>query len=214
VRPHGPYVLGGHCDGGLIALEMARQLQEAGERVELVVMVDTQAPSRGFRTLRRASTVAGEIRERSDRVWQKITWRPRYYQTRLQTLRRANVRSQTHYVLRKLVGLPGSFPAVAEEKSPPSEGVLGNSVRSDYAESIRVHRRAVKRYVPSRYTSPVVLFRAEQLPAYRPDLGWSRLLSRLEVAVIPGDHHTSITRHVSDFGARLNEILQRSAKRS
>jgi hypothetical protein len=28
--------------------------------------------------------------------------------------------------------------------------------------------------------------------------------------VIPGDHHTCITRHVAAFGARLNEILRRA----
>jgi thioesterase domain-containing protein/acyl carrier protein len=209
-RRHGPYVLGGHCDGGLIALEMARQLQEAGEHVEFVVMVDTHAPSRGFRTLRRASNMVGRLREQFDRVWGGISWRPRYYKTRLEILRRADVRSQTYYVLSKLMGLPRPVTAVPDGHPARSEGAFENSVRSDFTESRRVHRRAVQRYVPPRYTNPVILFRAEQLPAYRPDLGWSRLLPRLEVAVIPGDHHTCITRHVADFGARLNEILRRA----
>jgi hypothetical protein len=40
VRPHGPYVLGGMCIGGLMAYEIARQLREAGEDVPLVVMYD------------------------------------------------------------------------------------------------------------------------------------------------------------------------------
>ena len=35
IRPHGPYVLGGHCYGGIVALEMARQLRAAGERVDV-----------------------------------------------------------------------------------------------------------------------------------------------------------------------------------
>jgi amino acid adenylation domain-containing protein len=209
-RRHGPYVLGGHCHGGLIALEMARQLQEAGEHVELVVMVDTRAPSRGFRTLRRASNVVGGLRGRFDRVWEEITWRTRYYQNRLEILRRASVRSQTDYVLQRLIGLARPVTAVRDGHPARSEGSLDNSVRSDFTESRRVHRRAVQHYLPPRYTNPVVLFRAEQLPAYRPDLGWSRLLPRLEVAVIPGDHHTCITRYVAAFGARLNEILRRA----
>ena len=57
-RPHGPYVLGGHCNGGLIALEMARQLRAEGERVEAVVMIDTRAPALGRRALHGASDVA------------------------------------------------------------------------------------------------------------------------------------------------------------
>lgn len=41
VQPQGPYILGGQCVGGLISLEMARQLSAAGERAELVVLFDT-----------------------------------------------------------------------------------------------------------------------------------------------------------------------------
>jgi thioesterase domain-containing protein len=99
---------------------------------------------------------------------------------------------------------------VRHEHPARSDGAHENSARSDLTESRRVHREAIKHYVPPRYRNPVVLFRAEQLPAYRPDLGWSRLLPRLEVAVIPGDHHTCITRHVAAFGVRLNEILRRA----
>ncbi|WP_107656420.1 hybrid non-ribosomal peptide synthetase/type I polyketide synthase [Nocardia suismassiliense] len=42
-HPSGPYVLGGHSSGGLIADEMARQLLAAGHEVPLVVMIDTVA---------------------------------------------------------------------------------------------------------------------------------------------------------------------------
>ena len=38
--PHGPYRLGGWSLGGIIALEMSRQLQAAGEKVELVLLLD------------------------------------------------------------------------------------------------------------------------------------------------------------------------------
>jgi amino acid adenylation domain-containing protein len=41
VQPSGPYYIGGYCMGGTIALEMAQQLRDAGERVELVVMLET-----------------------------------------------------------------------------------------------------------------------------------------------------------------------------
>jgi len=41
VQPHGPYHLGGYCLGGVIALEIARQLTDAGERVTSVFMLET-----------------------------------------------------------------------------------------------------------------------------------------------------------------------------
>ncbi|RKI67440.1 amino acid adenylation domain-containing protein, partial [Corallococcus sp. AB049A] len=44
VQPHGPYRLGGWSLGGVIAYEMAHQLREAGEAVELVAMIDSYVP--------------------------------------------------------------------------------------------------------------------------------------------------------------------------
>jgi len=41
VQPEGPYLLGGRCTGGIIALEMAQQLKKKSEDVLLVVMVDS-----------------------------------------------------------------------------------------------------------------------------------------------------------------------------
>lgn len=43
-QPHGPYYLCGHSFGGVIALEVARKLQEEGETVQLVAMFDGFAP--------------------------------------------------------------------------------------------------------------------------------------------------------------------------
>ncbi|MEU8395433.1 amino acid adenylation domain-containing protein [Nonomuraea sp. NPDC048892] len=43
LRPHGPYVLGGYCIGGNIALETARRLRELGEEVPLVVLFYSDA---------------------------------------------------------------------------------------------------------------------------------------------------------------------------
>ena len=44
-RPAGPYLLGGHCNGALVAFEMARQLVEEGEVVPVVVVIEASAPS-------------------------------------------------------------------------------------------------------------------------------------------------------------------------
>ena len=43
-QPHGPYFLGGMCAGGVIAYEIANQLTAAGERVELVAILDAATP--------------------------------------------------------------------------------------------------------------------------------------------------------------------------
>jgi Thioesterase domain len=51
VQPEGPYLLGGWCNGALVAYEMARQLHTAGQAVDLLVLMD--AMYLGYRTWRR-----------------------------------------------------------------------------------------------------------------------------------------------------------------
>lgn len=41
VQPNGPYLLLGHSSGGLVATRMAQELEGAGERVPLIIMLDT-----------------------------------------------------------------------------------------------------------------------------------------------------------------------------
>jgi thioesterase domain-containing protein len=40
IQAHGPYLLGGYCLGGTIAIEMARQLIDAGETVGMVALIE------------------------------------------------------------------------------------------------------------------------------------------------------------------------------
>ncbi len=65
LRAHapGPYLLGGFSGGGLVTLEMARQLHELGEQVDLAILFDSaptgkMAPT----TSERARSVAGHLR--------------------------------------------------------------------------------------------------------------------------------------------------------
>ena len=39
VQPSGPYLLGGYCNGGVAAFEIARQLQQSGEHVKVLALV-------------------------------------------------------------------------------------------------------------------------------------------------------------------------------
>ncbi len=56
VQPTGPYLLGGFCNGALFAFEMARQLQEQGERVDALVLVE---PGRARPSVRGVGIVIG-----------------------------------------------------------------------------------------------------------------------------------------------------------
>jgi thioesterase domain-containing protein len=206
-------VIGGHCNGGTIALEMARQLRASGEEVELVVMVDTRAPSPGARLRHSLANVLGPLRapllrgfERqaklSAKTYREIAWRARYYRGRLGELGRSGLRAQVDFTRRK----------IGSKREAGADGARGFHFHPDRPalDSRRAQSRAVKRYVPPAYEGRVALFRAEEFPADAPDLGWSSLLPQLEIVVVPGDHHTCITRHVAAFAATLEDVLRRS----
>ena len=44
VQPHGPYLLAGYSGGGVVAFEMARRLDAAGEPIGLLAFIDTFHP--------------------------------------------------------------------------------------------------------------------------------------------------------------------------
>jgi amino acid adenylation domain-containing protein len=51
VRPHGPYLLAGRCNGATVAYEMAQRLRAAGEEVPLLISLDSEPPPAGPREL-------------------------------------------------------------------------------------------------------------------------------------------------------------------
>jgi thioesterase domain-containing protein/acyl carrier protein len=218
VAPRGPYVLGGHCFGGIVALEMARQLRASGERVEAVVMIDTPAPAWRARLLHRASTLLGRVGGVSpvaraalfagvDRAAEEVVDRARSYRERLGALARAGLRRQAGALGRQagrlargIARLAGTGREPDLHAPPPDAGT----------SAWRAYCRAIRRYVPAGYEGAVTLFRAQELPAARPDLGWAPLLPGLEIEVVPGDHHSCVTRHVGVFASRLEARLQRA----
>jgi amino acid adenylation domain-containing protein len=50
VQPEGPYLLGGYCNGALVAFEMAQQLYARGQKVDLLVLLSPFALKRGHQT--------------------------------------------------------------------------------------------------------------------------------------------------------------------
>lgn len=66
--PAGPVGLVGVCMGGLIALEMARELSRLGRTVGLVGLVDTACPARGGRRKHWTKRLTESVRDRF-RIW-------------------------------------------------------------------------------------------------------------------------------------------------
>lgn len=77
MQPNGPYLVGGLCAGGVIAFEMASQLERAGESVEAVFLLDAAAPRASKRSGQRLSRLKQAIEDASDgeRTYVARMWR-------------------------------------------------------------------------------------------------------------------------------------------
>ncbi len=46
IQPKGPYLLAGHCVGGILTLSMAEELMRQGEEVKLLALIDSERPTK------------------------------------------------------------------------------------------------------------------------------------------------------------------------
>ncbi|HEU5192320.1 MAG TPA: AMP-binding protein [Methylomirabilota bacterium] len=215
-RPHGPYLLGGYCNGAFVALEMARRLRAEGEWVGVTILVESQAPTGAQVALQRVVDRVGTLRgfsdgsrrriaARVDHLSDRITRWSQYYGGRVRELRVSSWTQKAALARRALAswarGIVRRLGLVrASERPPaPAQPTLGRR---------HVYRATLRRYAPPPFDGRTVLLRAEGEPAHRHDLGWSRLIPKVEVGVIPGEHLTCITRHVDAFAVRLEAILK------
>lgn len=178
LQPEGPYLLAGWSLGGLTALEMARQLAEAGAEVALLAMLDTYM---------RVS--ASDVPEMNDATLiLRIAPQLRIPLGQLRTL------------------TPQQQWELIAQRAEESVGVGIDEIRR-LAETCRAHMTAVARFEPPAFDGRSILFRAEsgKMPL---DPRWSRICPRLKVERVPGDHYSMLQQpHVQTLAARLDQEL-------
>ena len=187
VQPEGPYLLGGFCGGGIIAFEMAQQLRDQGQEVDLLVLIEPRDGPAPHRLLFR-------------RIWggcirgfgSLIGLSP---EKRLELLLR--IRYVGLYLAQSSYRIDKKF------KLFPSTEFL----RTDW---IGVFVWILSRYKPRRYPGKVTYFWAREEPKYK-RAWWGKVAEaeELEVHLIPGTHETSRTDHLSDMAEHLQECLKR-----
>ncbi|MDB4983277.1 MAG: polyketide synthase, partial [Myxococcales bacterium] len=198
VQPTGPYLLGGFSGGGLTAYEMARQLLEAGETVQLVVLLDTPVPRREKLTL------------------------PDRLSIQLQNLQREGGAHLSNYVVGK-IAYRRKLKAKQEQLRVQHDGGT-HDFHSQVIEA--AFYRALDHYSVASLPVPVALFRPELRPTYRlsggrmldrdrsalyPDNGWSRYVERLEIREVPGDHDSMVLEpNVRVLATRIAEAFERT----
>ena len=227
VRPRGPYVLGGHCNGALVALEMARRLQAEGEEVRAVVLLGASAPGRGIRLLAglaagmarlpRLSRERGEVRFRRWRTRADKALHPLdYYRGRLRQLGPADLRGGGRLLAgvaaHALTALLRGAWSGLRRPTPPAETPPVGAISAAGALHA-AYRRVVMAYVPARYSGRMVVLRSERAADSRPDLGWSTVSEHVELHEVPGDHLGTITHHIEETARRFRDCLEGEASR-
>lgn len=176
MEPRGPYVLGGWCDHGLLALEIARQLSNDGEEVRLVFLLQTSNPAAlaqypGWK--RRVSRI--QLR------WHLLQFEWRYAKFLGGSRARQYIWARLREGFRNRLGL----------NRVEQGGILAAGGDRGY---ISEFHGAGDRYRPAPYAGRVVLFRGRErtfgFAGFR-DLGWGPVLTGdFRVEEVPGNHFT------------------------
>ncbi|HWG75575.1 MAG TPA: acetoacetate--CoA ligase [Steroidobacteraceae bacterium] len=192
-QPHGPYRLMGYSFGGLVAYEMARILEQSGEPVALVALMDSTTherfwpanarweylPRQAYRYLRRLQRAASGGRNGLAR---ELTHGAREVLTRLRA------RSMSRITLHED---PGSLPP--------------NVLRVRQAALV-----AFAHYRPCASNLSLTLLRSELRLSHQcdPRRIWRALTPALTIVDVPGDHLTMIRPpHLSVLAERISKQI-------
>jgi thioesterase domain-containing protein len=201
LQSEGPYFLGGFCFGGLVALEAAQQLQAAGQKVALVVMIQTTHP--GVPAFAPGSSSA-------NRWWHRAAKRI--------DLERDNLLQRGFGYfgdrLRRTRDVMQARTQIAFDKIMSNGNGQKTRAMAYILELLGMeHDRAFVNYVPQPYNGDVLLFRAsKQLPGLLEDnsLGWKPVIKgHLEIRELPGHQQNilvepRVVRLAQELQARLH----------
>jgi len=188
----GPYLLGGYSGGGLVTLEMARQLVEAGEHVKHVLLFDSVPP--GCTTPSRRARTTNLLHNTRQLGFNAV-----------KPFHRANA----NRMYRTLRGRQASI----ESGNSQQNRELGHENVEGYVNLYFYFSATAERYQASTYDVDVTVFKAEEVWPIQPyDYYWSRhVTGDLQVRSVPGNHHSMfyhelVPQLAATVQARLVEI--------
>jgi len=208
IQPQDPYLLGGWSMGGLIALEMAIQLQQQGQKVALLALLDTKPP---IVIDKFQNNKVDDAQLLADIAIATAKFFGKDLLISEVTLREVKPEKQLNYVLDMMK--QANFV-------PPDIGL--QQIRA-YLQVTKSHKRALMDYVAKFYPGQITLFQAEQQLSIdkneeisaniiEPNLDWSHFSSQpLNVHVIPGEHGTILAEpNVKVLAEKLKHCLDKT----
>ena len=198
VQPQGPYLLGGLCIGGIVAYEMAQQLQMQGQEVALVALLDTETPGPSLAHVWLNHRLPYYLRN-----FFPVVYRLRDHWQRLSKL---SLAEQWRYGFEKIISRFKPAVKVESESTPQHTQPLTDweielsksmEARRDRPTKVKVQLyegllQAFANYQPKSYSGKVVFFLPDENPINSeqdPRYGWRNLVTEdWEVCEFTGDH--------------------------
>ena len=212
VQKTGPYHLIGFSNGGIIAFELACQLQELNEEVVFLGLIDVSAPStevRYFKTL--AATLF------PGRILGKI---PAFFESQLKAHPDSRVYAwilhSIHTVFHKVLSRSGkkSLPQSVQEAHSAvnfKEDTIAHFPKASHPNMI-VQLNASRMYLPPTFRGDIILFSTGPDRILHPgDMtrGWASIITgKCEVIAVTGDHSNLFDEpHISVLQKKIRERL-------
>lgn len=215
VQPEGPYLLGGYCNGALVAYEIARQLHAQGQTVDLLLLIDPDTPAQDrwlLKLLNKTGAVLG-VNQRKQLEWffsiahvYRYARFSRYRQRHIaELLGVVDPDESDHEASSKIASASVSAPLKLKLKAfiPNMKELLrGNANLYDWL---------VANYAPDLYAGKITFFWTSEEP-WRSE-GWKEVVKakrwKVETHTLPGNHITSRTKYlpvlVEQVRACINE---------
>ena len=188
VRPTGPYQFVGLCRGAHIAHEMARRLEQEGQHVALLGILDTWVGENTYNYFWYL-----------EHYWSRLIYLPRLGLREQLSFTNKKIRDALTYLGNKISTLTGA--GMVNPKHNPLHDVYFPGPD----------------FVPRTYEGRIAVFRVREQPRNRirdPQLGWGKLArGGVDVHLVPGGHNSVLKEpHVQGLAAELKKYLMQDSK--
>ncbi len=221
VRPHGPYVIGGFCIGGLVAQELARQLAAEDEPVERLLIIDAPPRDRVLTIFRRMAERLGRSRGwNADRqLYHFCRWH--FLAERLKRWTGLDLRQQRAIFQRRLGGVGHKVRGLLRRPKAvetPTPEAADPATEGDWFDprwdTPLVFLWAVGGFVPKPYGGPTTLLLSRDLSGGtlgNPVRAWKKYTPKLASRELVGSHLACITEHADGLAETIRACLQEPA---
>ncbi|GGE20830.1 Acyl transferase domain-containing protein [Gemmobacter megaterium] len=189
VQPVGPWLIGGFSGGGLIAWEIARQLESAGDQVAQVILLDTPLPLRPELTRKDKALIKLAEFRRKGPAYALEWWQARQAWKAQQAQPQFGVQEHQLHNAAIEAAFRAALPAYDLTSRKGRVALFRPALDRHWQVSGGQWVSAAKEYV-------------------YPDNQWSPFAPALEVVEVPGDHDSMVLEpNVRVLAARIRRVL-------